>query len=251
MTTVAENLSDVVSREEWLTARKALLAKEKELTRARDQLYADCRRLPMVEITKDYAFEGPRGEATLLDLFEERRQLIVYHFMFAPEWEQGCPSCSAGADEISDGLLEHLHARDTTLAYMSRAPFSKLEAYKARKGWRFPWYSSYGSDFNYDFHVTLDESVAPILYNYRDKAELEHAGLRVEKWEQPFDLHGHSCFLRDDDRVFHTYSMYARGAESVGGSYYFLDLTALGRQEEWEEPRGRAAARRGANPDFA
>ncbi len=255
MATITENLPDVVSRDEWLTARKELLAKEKELTRTRDELNADRRRLPMVEITKDYVFQGPEGEARLLDLFEGRRQLIVYHFMWL--WENGqprddlCPSCSAGADEVSDGLLEHLHSRDTTLAYVSRGPFETIQAAKERKGWTFPFYSSYGSDFNYDFHVSLDESVAPITYNYRNRAELEQAGLPVGKWEQPFDLHGHSCFLREGDRVFHTYSMYARGAETVGGSYYFLDLTALGRQEEWEEPKGRATKARGANPDFS
>ena len=159
------NLPQVVSREEWLAARKKLLAREKELTRQRDALAAERRRLPMVKIDKEYLFEGPDGEASLVDLFEGRRQLIVYHFMFSPEWDEGCPSCSAGADEVCKGLLEHLHARETTLAYVSRAPFPKLEAYKAKKGWIFPWYSSYGSDFNYEFHVTLDESVAPIVYN--------------------------------------------------------------------------------------
>ena len=224
------NLPQVVSRDEWLAARKELLAREKELTRQRDALAAERRRLPMVKIDKEYLFEGPDGEASLVDLFEGRRQLIVYHFMFSPEWDEGCPSCSAGADEVSKGLLEHLHARETTLAYVSRAPFPKLEAYKAKKGWIFPWYSSYGSDFNYEFHVTLDESVAPIVYNYRTKAGHEQAGTSYYvEGEQPIERHGHSCFLRDGNDVFHTYSMYGRGAESVGGSYYFLDLTALGR----------------------
>jgi predicted dithiol-disulfide oxidoreductase (DUF899 family) len=246
------NLPQVVSREEWLAARKELLAKEKELTRQRDALAAERRRLPMVKIDKEYLFEGPDGEASLVDLFEGRRQLIVYHFMFSPEWDEGCPSCSAGADEVSKGLLEHLHARETTLAYVSRAPFPKLEAYKAKKGWIFPWYSSYGSDFNYDFHVTLDESFAPIMYNYRTKAEHEQAGTSYYvEGEQPIERHGHSCFLRDGNDVFHTYSMYGRGAETVGGSYYFLDLTALGRQEDWEEPKGRATDARGAIPDFS
>ena len=115
-------------------------------------------------------FEGPNGEASLLDLFEGRRQLIVYHFMFGPDWEQGCSACSASADEVSDGLMDHLHTRNTTLAYVSRAPLAKIEAYKQSRGWTFPWYSSYGSDFNYDFHVTLDESVAPMQYNYRTLA---------------------------------------------------------------------------------
>jgi predicted dithiol-disulfide oxidoreductase (DUF899 family) len=246
------SLPQVTSREEWLAARKALLAKEKELTRQRDALNVERRMLPMVEIEKRYVFTGPDGEATLLDLFEGRRQLIVGHFMFDPSWEDGCPSCSAGADEVSDGLLAHLHARDTTLAYVSRAPLEKIERYKARKGWTFPWYSSYGSDFNYDFHVTLDESVAPIEYNYRTKAEHEQAGTSYYvEGEQPIEAPGSSYFLRVGDRVFHTYSVYARGAEMTGGSYYFLDLTALGRQEEWEEPKGRASAARAGRPDFA
>jgi predicted dithiol-disulfide oxidoreductase (DUF899 family) len=245
-------LPDVVSREEWLVARKRLLAEEKELTRRRDALCAERRRLPMVEIDKEYVFEGPEGRATLLDLFAGRRQLIVAHFMFDPAWDDGCPSCSAGADEMSDGLLAHLHARDTTLVYVSRAPLAKLEDYKRRKGWTFPWYSSYGSDFNYDFHVTLDESVAPVEYNYRTAAEHRAAGTGYYvEGEQPIEMPGSSYFLRDGDRVFHTYSTFARGAEQTGGSYYFLDLTALGRQEEWEEPKGRAESARAAVPDFA
>jgi predicted dithiol-disulfide oxidoreductase (DUF899 family) len=172
--------------------------------------------------------------------------------MFDPRWDDGCLSCSAGADEMSDGLLAHLHARDTTLVYVSRAPLPKLEDYKRRKGWTFPWYSSYGSDFNYDFHVTLDESVAPVEYNYRTAAEHRAAGTGYYvEGEQPIEAPGSSYFLRDGDRVFHTYSTYARGAEQTGGSYYFLDLTALGRQEEWEEPKGRAESARAAVPDFA
>ncbi len=250
-------LPEITSRDEWLAARKDLLAREKELTRRRDTLNADRRRLPMVEITKGYLFHGPEGEARLVDLFEGRRQLIVGHFMFDPEWDDGCSSCSAGADEVADGLLTHLHVRDTTLAYVSRAPLEKLERWKQRKGWTFPWYSSYGSDFNYDFDVTLDESVAPAVYNYRTKAEYEEKGTAAFiEGEQPIENPGQSCFLRDTpggtggDRVFHTYSNYARGAEMTGGSYYYLDLTALGRQEEWEEPKGRAAAARAANPGF-
>jgi predicted dithiol-disulfide oxidoreductase (DUF899 family) len=246
------SLPQVVSRDEWLVARKRLLVKEKELTRKRDALNAERRRLPMVEIEKDYVFEGPQGKASLLDLFEGRRQLIVGHFMFDPSWEDGCPSCTAGADEVSQGLLDHLHARDTTLAYASRAPLEKLERYKTRKGWTFPWYSSYGSDFNYDFHVTLDESVAPVEYNYRTKEEHARAGtFYYVDGDEPFEMPGSSYFLRDGDRVFHTYSVYARGAEMTGGSYYFLDLTALGRQEDWEEPKGRAASAHAASPDFA
>jgi len=246
------SLPPIVTREEWVAARKELLAREKELTRARDALNADRRRLPMVEVTKDYVFEGPQGELRLIDMFEARRQLILGHFMFDPRWEDGCPSCSAGADEVAQGQMEHLHTRDTTLAYVSRAPLEKIERYKAKKGWTFPWYSSYGSDFNYDFHVTLDESVAPVEYNYRTPEEYEQRGSSFfTENEQPIEMPGTSCFLRVDDRVFHTYSSYARGAEMTGGSYYQLDLTALGRQEEWEEPKGRSEAARTAQPDFA
>jgi predicted dithiol-disulfide oxidoreductase (DUF899 family) len=246
------NLPRIASREQWLEERKQLLAKEKELTRARDALNVERRNLPMVEITKDYVFEGPEGEVGLLDLFEGRRQLIVGHFMFDPRWEDGCPSCTAGADELADGLVAHLQIRDTSFAYVSRAPLEKLERYKAKKGWTFPWYSSYGSDFNYDFGVTVDESVAPAVYNYKSKAEHEQAGTGYYfDAEQPIEQPGTSCFLRDGDRVFHTYSTFGRGAEMLGGSYYFLDLTALGRQEEWEEPKGRAVSERSATPDFA
>jgi predicted dithiol-disulfide oxidoreductase (DUF899 family) len=246
------SLPDIVSREDWLSARKALLADEKELTRRRDALNADRRRLPMVEIVKPYAFSGPAGPARLPDLFAGRRQLIVGHFMFDPGWEEGCPSCSAGADEISPGLLAHLDSRDTTLVFVSRAPLDRLERYKASRGWAFPWYSSHGSDFNYDFHVTLDESVAPVEYNYRTPAEHDQAGTAgYVSGAQPIEAPGTSIFLRDGDRVFHTYSSYARGAEMTGGSYYWLDLTALGRQEDWEEPAGRAGRVRDASPNFA
>jgi predicted dithiol-disulfide oxidoreductase (DUF899 family) len=245
------SLPEVASRDEWLAARKALLAKEKEMTHQRDALNAERRRLPLVKVEKDYRFEGPEGTVTLLDLFDGRRQLIVRHFMFDPSWDEGCSSCSAGADEISEGLLRHLYARDTSLVVVARAPLAKIEAYRARRGWTFPWYSSYGSDFNYDFHVTLDESVAAVEYNYRTPAEFEAAG---EPWpaDQPsIEAHGQSCFLAVGDTVYHTYSSYARGAEMTGGSYFFLDLTALGRQEAWEEPKGRADAAREAVPDFA
>jgi predicted dithiol-disulfide oxidoreductase (DUF899 family) len=242
-------LPEVVSREEWLAARVALLAREKELTRARDALNADRRRLPMVEVEKEYVFDGPHGEATLLDLFEGRRQLLLQHFMFGPEWETGCPSCTAGVDEMAPGLVEHLARRETTYAIVSRAPLAKIEAYRTEHGWPYPWYSSYGNDFNYDFHVTLDESVAPVSYNYKDSDELAAAGMT---WllEPGAEAPGFSCFLRDGDRVFHTDSTFARGVDAIG-SYFFLDLTALGRQEEWEEPKGRAAAPRAAVPDFA
>jgi predicted dithiol-disulfide oxidoreductase (DUF899 family) len=232
------SLPDITTRDEWLAARKELLRREKQMTRARDDLNADRRRLPMVEVTKPYVFHGPQGDVTLLDLFEGRRQLIVSHFMFDPNWEDGCSSCTAGADEVNDGLLRHLHVRDTTLAYVSRAPLEKLERWKALRGWTFPWYSSHGSDFNYDFGVTLDRSKGFTEYNYR---EIDTEG----------EFPGASYFVRDGERVFHTYSNYARGAEMTGGSFYWLDLTALGRQEVWEEPKGRADFARGASPDFS
>jgi len=245
------SLPEIVSPERWREARVALLEKEKAMTRARDELSAERRRLPMVEITKDYRFQGPQGEVGLLELFEGRLQLIVGHFMFHPEWEDGCPSCSAGADEVADGLREHLAVRDTTLAYVSRAPLEKLERWKAKKGWDIAWYSSLGSDFNYDFGVTIDESHGSSSYNYRTKEEFEEMGDPFFDSPQPFEMPGRSCFLRDGDRVFHTYSQYARGLEGTGGSYYFLDLTALGRQEDWEEPKGRSDDARGSTPDFA
>jgi predicted dithiol-disulfide oxidoreductase (DUF899 family) len=244
-------LPRVVSREEWLAARKELLAKEKDLTRKRDALNIERRNLPMVEVTKDYVFEGPQGEVRLADMFDGRRQLIIYHFMFDPTWDEGCSSCTAGTDELSKGFFDHLHTRDTSYAMVSRAPLAKLEAWKATKGWDIPWYSSFGTDFNFDFGVTIDESVQPAAYNYRTKAEFEAMGSDFFDADQPFEMPGQSCFLLDDGRVYHTYSQYARGLESTGGSYYFLDLTALGRQEEWEEPKGRADDARPAQPDFA
>jgi predicted dithiol-disulfide oxidoreductase (DUF899 family) len=241
---------EVVGQDEWLAARKELLAREKDMTRARDALNAERRKLPMVAVEADYEFEGPEGRMHLLDLFDGRRQLIVQHFMFDPEWEDGCSSCTAAADEISAGLLEHLHARDTSLVVVARAPLAKIERYKAKRGWSFPWYSSSGSSFNYDFHVTIDASVAPVMFNFRTLDELEQVGmgwLGESSSEQP----GYSMFLRDDDDIFHTYSMFARGTEFLGGSYAFLDTTALGRQEDWEEPKGRADSPRRAVPDFS
>jgi predicted dithiol-disulfide oxidoreductase (DUF899 family) len=205
----------------------------------------------MVEVDKDYVFEGPHGRARLLDMFDGRPQLIIYHFMFDPDWEEGCPSCTAGIDEISEGFLDHLHTRDTSFALVSRAPLEKLERWKDKKGWDIPWYSSFGTDFNYDFGVTIDESVRPGEYNFRTREEFEARGERFFDSDQPFEMPGRSCFLEVDGRVFHTYSQYARGLESTGGSYYFLDLTALGRQEEWEEPKGRSGSARSAQPDFA
>ena len=229
-------LPKIVSQDEWHAAAKELLVREKEVTRLRDELNTQRRQLPMVEVTKDYAFEGAKGQMGLLDLFEGRHQLIVDHYMFDPNWEDGCPSCAGRVDQY--GNLQHLHDRDTTIAVVSRAPLSKIEPFKQRMGWTFPWYSSFDSDFNYDFHVTLDDSVAPIEYNYRNKAELEQAGFS----DMTGELHGTSVFLRDGARVFHSYSTYGRGTEQVGGTHYYLDMTALGRQEDWEKPKNRASA---------
>jgi predicted dithiol-disulfide oxidoreductase (DUF899 family) len=246
------SLPKIASRDEWLTARKELLGKEKELTRVRDAQNIERRNLPMVEIDKDYEFDGPDGKVHLIDLFEGRPQLIIYHFMFHPEWEDGCPSCTAGTKEISAGFLEHLQTRDTTYALVSRAPLPKLERWKAKQGWSIPWYSSGDSDFNYDFGVTIDASRGFDKYNYRTLDEYAAMGAESMKTaEQPYDMPGRSCFLQVDRRVFHTYSQFARALESTGGSYYFLDLTALGRQEDWEEPKGRSESVRGNTPDFS
>ena len=226
MTKNVDDLPKVVSQEEWLEARKALLIKEKEATKARDALNTERRRLPIVEIEKDYTFEGPNGEVSLLELFEGRRQLIVHHFMFDPEWDEGCPSCSYAADDFGD--ISHLHDKDTSFVMVSRAPLKKLEAWKARKGWTLPWVSSYGSDFNYDFYATVDEAVTPLMVNYRTKEELEQAVLKSDgKGEIP----GYSVFLRDGNAVYHTYATFARGVELLVSGTQFLDLTKLGRQE--------------------
>ncbi|MET7824616.1 DUF899 domain-containing protein [Streptomyces sp. NPDC005386] len=208
-------LPEIVSREEWRAAREELLVREKAATRARDALNAARRGLPMVEIDKEYVFESGDGKATLLDLFRGRDQLVVQHFMFAPDWAAGCRSCSGFLDQI--GHLAHLRARGTEFAVVSRAPYTKILPFKARMGWTVPWYSSYDSDFNYDFQVSFDG-------------------------DEPFERPGVSCFLRDRDHVFHTYSTYERGLDGLGSTTSLLDLTALGRREEWEEPRGRASA---------
>lgn len=244
------SLPDVVSREEWLAARQQLLAEEKEMTRQRDRLNAARRRLPMVRIDKKYKFEGPEGTVDLLDLFGGGSQLIVQHVMYDPGWDAACPSCTASMDESTPALLEHLSARGTAYVRISRAPYDKIVAYRDAHGWSFPWYSSHGSDFNYDFNVTLDPAVAPTEYNYRTQQEwarIDPDWLDLQSTEVP----GVSCFLREGDEVYHTYSTYARGTELVGGlSYPLLDLTALGRQEEWEEPKGRAVDSRDADPSF-
>ena len=182
-----------------------LLAHEKELTKHYDRVSAERRRLPMVKLEKTYTFDGPEGKRSLYDLFDGHHQLIVYHFMFDPAWENGCDGCTGYVNELAD--LSMLPARDTQFVLISRAPLEKLQAYKARKGWDRPWYSSFGTDFNYDFQVTTDKG----------------------------ETHGLSVFFRIDDDIFHTYSTYNRGTESLTDSYRLLDMTPYGRQEDWED----------------
>lgn len=227
MTTNTTNLPKIVSRDEWLGARKDLLAKEKQLTRQRDELNAQRRDLPMVEVERDYVFEGPNGEVSLLELFEGRCQLIIQHFMFDSSWEGGCPGCTAFVEGLGRSHWTELYKKNTSYVVVSRAPLAKLDAYKQKMGWTFPWVSSYGSDFNYDYHVTLDEAVAPPEYNYRSAAEHERLGTSSNRGEQP----GFSVFLRDGNEIYHTYSTFARGVELLESSTQFLDLTPLGRQE--------------------
>ncbi len=210
----------VVSQNEWLKARKALLAKEKEFTRQRDALSARRRDLPWVKIDKTYTFDGPQGRETLAALFGGRSQLLIYHFMLGPGWAQGCPSCSLLADHF-DGAAIHLAQRDVTLVVVSRAPLAEIAAYQKRMGWRFKWVSSHGSDFNHDFHVsfTPEEMTGEVEYNYaRGKFPSEEAP-------------GLSAFIKNDGAVFHTYSAYARGLDILIGAYNFLDMTPKGRDE--------------------
>ncbi len=232
--TPAPALPRVVSREEWLAARKQLLAEEKALTRMRDAVAAKRRRLPMVKLDKDYVFHGPDGEVSLLSLFAGRRQLYVHHFMWSEE-RGHCPGCSATADMIFNNphILANFAAHDLSFVCISRAPLSKIEERRLERGWTFPWVSSEGTDFNYDFHITLDESRAPIEYNYRSKEELIAAGFKAEDLRG--DWTGASVFLRDGDTVYHTYSVYARGQDHLGVNYNYLDLTPYGRQEDWED----------------
>lgn len=207
--TAQSTLPHIVSREEWQIARDRFLAKEKAHTRAGDALAAERRRLPAVEIDKGYVFHGENGDARLIDLFDGHRQLILQHFMFAPDWEEGCDGCSMMADHIAP--LVHMNARDTTYVMVSRAPLERLLPFRERMGWTLPWYSSFGTDFNEDFRATVDGE--------------EH--------------HGVSTFLRDGDRVFHTWSTYNRGIESMLSTFQLLDMTVLGRQETWEDsPEG-------------
>jgi predicted dithiol-disulfide oxidoreductase (DUF899 family) len=234
---------DVVTREQWLAARKRLLDQEKKATRERDALNAERRQLPMVKIEQDYRLAGPDGRVTLAGLFGDSRQLIVQHVMFDPSWDAACSGCTADVDEISDGMLAHLRSRDTAFALVSRAPLDKLEKYRTAKGWTVPWYSSHGSDFNYDFQVTVAKDRQPLVYNYREDPDFLGE-------DDSTEVPGVSCFLRDGDQVFHTYSTYGRGTDILGSSYSMLDLTALGRQEDWEEPKGRAPRLHGADPTF-
>ena len=211
------NLPEVVSAEEWKAAHESLLAKEKEATRASDALAAERRRQPMTRVEKEYVLQGPDGEASLVDLFGGRRQLILYHFMFGPNQDAGCDGCSMMVDQM--GHLAHLHARDTSYVIVSRAPIDKLEAYRRRMGWSIPWYSSLASDFNVDFGVS-PETPQPDAY-------------------QDGESFGLSVFLRDGDEVFRTYFTKDRGVETLGPVWTLLDVTPLGRQETWEDsPEG-------------
>lgn len=213
----------VVSSAEWLAARKEFLAKEKEFTRLRDELSRQRRELPWEKIEKPYVFDGPNGKATLAELFDGRSQLIVYHFMFGPGWKEGCPSCSFLADHF-DGPAVHLANRDVTLAVVSRAPLTEIEAFKKRMGWRFKWVSSFGSDFNRDYHVsfTKDEMASgKVAYNY--------SMTEFPSEEAP----GASVFYKDaSGNIFHTYSSYGRGLDILLGAYNFLDLAPKGRDED-------------------
>jgi predicted dithiol-disulfide oxidoreductase (DUF899 family) len=223
----------VVSAAEWLTARKELQAAEEKGVRTLQEIASRRRQMPAVRIEKDYVFEGPAGKASLLDLFEGRTQLIVQHFMFDPDWDEGCPVCSLIADSI--GTLAHLHARNTSFAAVSRAPISKIEPFRQRMGWTFPWYSSYGSDFNYDFHVTHDENVAPVEYNFRTAQELIDMGEPF--FARPGEQGGVSVFFRDGETVLHTWSGYGPVTDLLSGNDVRLDLTPLGRQDESVELR--------------
>lgn len=229
-------LPEITSQDEWLAARKELLLQEKRATRERDALNEARRRLPMVRVHEPYHFTGPAlredgtpaATKTLRELFEGRQQLIVCHVMFHTEHGQACTGCSHSIDNLPH--LAHLHARETTLVVVSRAPLAELTRFQQRMGWTMPWYSSLGSAFNYDYHATTDEDVAPVAYNYRDKAELERLGQSYHvRGEQP----GVSVFLRDGEAVFHTYSTYGRGLDILVNTYNYLDLTPLGRGEGW------------------
>jgi predicted dithiol-disulfide oxidoreductase (DUF899 family) len=213
----------IVPAAEWLEARTEFLKKEKEFTRLRDELSRQRRELPWEKVEKQYVFEGPQGKATLAELFEGRSQLIVYHFMFGPDWTEGCPGCSLVSDHI-DGSVEHLQARDVTLVAVSRAPVAQLKAFKKRMGWDFRWFSSLGSDFNRDYHVSFTkEEIAngEAYYNYAKKG--------FPRDEGP----GASVFFKDDaGDIFHTYSTFGRGLENLVTAYDLLDLVPKGRDED-------------------
>lgn len=218
-------MNEVVSREIWLEARRALLAREKEATHLRDRVNQERQALPWVKVEKDYVFDTPAGRRTLAELFDGRSQLVVYHFMFGPEWEQGCVGCSFLADNL-DGALAHLNNHDVTLVAVSRAPLAKLEGYKQRMGWRFPWVSSYGGDFNFDFHVSFDKAEIEegrVFYNF-DRLVPEQAH---------DELPGMSAFIKaDDGTIYHTYSSYARGIEEWISTLMILDRAPKGRNED-------------------
>jgi predicted dithiol-disulfide oxidoreductase (DUF899 family) len=214
--------NQVVSQTEWIAARRALLVKEKELMRLRDELNAERRALPWVKVEKPYVFDAPEGSVTLADLFDGRSQLLVKHFMFGPDWQEGCVGCSFGADHV-DGTLVHLEHHDVSYVAVSRAPLAKIEAFRRRMGWRFKWVSSYGTDFNYDYNVSFaPENTADgkVFYNYEWLAS------------QGGEMPGMSVFCQDAaGDVFHTYSRYARGGEEALGTYSLLDITPKGRDE--------------------
>ena len=217
------NTPTIVSKEEWLRARKEHLVREKEFTRRRDQLSRERRELPWVKVETRYVFDGPGGKETLADLFDGRSQLVIQHFMFGPDWEEGCPSCSFWADSF-DGFIVHLAHRDVTMVAASNASLNKLEAYKKRMGWQFKWVSSLGNDFNRDFNVSFtpeEMEKGELYYNY------EMRTFPVE--EAP----GISVFTKNsDDEIFHTYSCYARGLDMLNGAYHYLDLVPKGRDED-------------------
>jgi len=221
-TTTLEN-HKVVSQAEWLAARKKLLAKEKDYTHMRDSLSAERRELPWVKVEKNYVFDTPTGKKTLADLFDGRSQLVIYHFMFGPEWNEGCPSCSMIADGF-DGALPHVRQRDVSFAAVSRAPLAKLETFANRLGWRFPWVSSNGTDFNFDYGVSFtkeEQAKGKVNYNF-DKVEFPST-------EAP----GLSVFYKDKNgNVYHTYSSYGRGTENFMNTYNFLDAVPKGRDED-------------------
>jgi predicted dithiol-disulfide oxidoreductase (DUF899 family) len=221
-TATTEKTAKVVNQPEWMAARKELLKKEREFTHLRDELSRQRRELPWVKVEKNYTFDGPKGKVTLADLFDGREQLVIYHFMFGPGWEQGCPSCSYISDSF-DGVTVHLAHRDTTLAVVSRATLPEIEAFKKRMGWRFPWVSSFGTDFNYDYQVSAtaeEKESGKAYYNY--------AVGEFPSEERP----GLSAFIRRGGDVFHTYSSYARGLDILLPTYNILDMTAKGRDED-------------------